>query len=130
MRAFFLSLMVLAGAVSMSGCILLAAGAAGVGTAKWLSDKVSEEVDRPMANVAMAAKDALQGMRLKVYKETNAAEVTQLLAKYTDGRQVWVDVHQLSANNSRVDVRVGWASGTADARDILKKIVSKAKGWF
>ena len=130
LKRFFLGIVCVLFSLNICGCIFLAAGAAGAGTAKWLSEKVGEEIDAPKDKVAQAAKDAMKGMKLDVYKETKAPEVTQLLAKYSDGRQVWVDVRIVAANNSRVEVRVGWMNGEADARQILTQIVKKAKGWF
>ena len=114
----------------LNGCIFLAAGAAGAGTAAWLSEKVTQEVKNPRNEVVKAAKDALKGMKINVYKESKSTEVTQILAKNTDGKQVWVDIRPIDANNTRIDVRVGYLNGEADSRKILEEIVKKAQGWF
>ena len=116
--------------LNLGGCIFLAAGAAGVGTAKWLSDKVTQEVDKPAADVAQATKETLKDLKMSMDKETLAKDVTQILGRYSDGRQIWVDIRSLGKNNTQVDVRVGWISGEADARKVLEQIVKKAKGWF
>ena len=116
--------------LSCAGCIFLAAGAAGVGTAKWLSDKVTQEVNVPSAKVVKSVKAALEDMKANVYKETSAPEVTQILAKDVSGRQIWVDVKPIDANSTRVDVRVGYADGQKDAAKILENIVNKAKSWI
>ena len=108
-----------------SGCIFLAAGAAGVSTAKWYSDKVSQEVNSPLARSVQVTKNALTAMDIKVYKETSAHEVTQLRAKTTDNKGVWVDVRPLEANKSRVEVRVDWLNGEGDARRILEEIMRR-----
>ena len=118
------------GVLSCAGCISLAAGAAGVGTAKWLSDKVTQEVNVPSAKVVKSAKDALTDMKAKAYKETSAPDVTQILAKDVSGRQIWVDVRPIDTNNTRVDVRVGYANGEKDAQKILESIINKAKSWL
>ncbi len=116
--------------LSLNGCIFLAAGAAGAGTAKWLSEKVTQEVSVPRDKVVSAAKDALKSMKITPYKESKSTEVTQILAKNTDGKQIWVDIHPIDANNTRVDVRVGYLNGEADSRKILEEIVKRAKGWL
>ena len=116
--------------LGLNGCIFLAAGAAGAGTAKWLSEKVTQEVKSPRDKVVSAAKDALKGMKINVYKESKSTEVTQILAKNTDGKQVWVDIRPIDAKNTRVDVRVGYLNGEADARKILEQIVKAAQGLF
>lgn len=130
MNNILMTLVMAAAVLNFSGCIFLAAGAAGATTAKWLSDKVTDEVDRPRADVVQAARNALEAQNMNVYKETASTSVTQILAKDTAGRQVWVDVHAIGNNSSRIDVRVGWLNGEEDARRVLKAIVDKAKGWF
>lgn len=116
--------------INTTGCIFLAAGAAGVGTAKWLSDKVSAEVERPMAKTVQATKDTFKELKMNLDKESSTKHVVQLLGKYSDGRQVWVDVRPINSNRSKVEVRVGWVSGEADASAILKRIVEKAESWI
>ncbi len=116
--------------LNFSGCILLAAGAAGAGTAKWLSDKVTQEVDVGSDRVSAAAKDALKDMDIKVYKETSLPEVVQVLGTDKQQRKVWVDIHPIDAKNTRIDVRVGYINGEDDSRKILDAIVKKSKLWF
>jgi hypothetical protein len=117
-------------ALSFTGCIFLAAGAAGVGTAKWLSDKVTQQVSAPREKVIKSARSALTDMKANVYKETAAPEVAQILAKDSLGRQIWVDVRPLADNLTRIDVRVGYADGQQDAAKILQRIVDKSKSWI
>ena len=106
------------------------AGAAGAGTAKWMSDKVTADVDRTTDKVAAAAKNVFKDLKLTLTKEANVPEVTQLQARYADGRRVWVDIRPISGTSSRVDVRVGWMDGSNDARDIRDKIVARAQSWI
>ena len=116
--------------LSCAGCIFLAAGAAGVGTAKWLSDKVTQEVNVPSAKVVKFAKAALEDVGANVYKESSSSDVTQILAKDAHGKQIWVDVKPIDADHTRVDVRVGYSDGQKDASKILENIVNKAKSWL
>ncbi len=116
--------------LGLNGCIFLAAGAAGAGTAVWLSEKVTQEVNVPRDRVVGSAKNALKNMKMNIYKESKSTEVTQILVKNSDGRQVWVDIRPIDAKNTRVDVRVGYLNGEADARKILEQIVKTAQGLF
>lgn len=125
-----LIVLLLASTLQWSGCIFLAAGAAGAGTAKWLSDKVSQVVNVPLHKTIKSAKAALADVNIDVYKETEAPDVTQLLAKDPAGRQVWVDLRPIDENNTRVEVRVGYMNGTPDATKLLNAIVHKAQTWF
>jgi hypothetical protein len=116
--------------VNFSGCIFLAAGAAGAGTAKWLSEKVTQEIDSPREKVVKAAKDTLKSMKINIYKIAQDNNVTQLQAKNQEGKQVWIDIRPIASGLTKVDVRVGYLDGDADARKILEKIAQKAKSWL
>ncbi len=107
----------------LSGCALLVAGAAGgAGTAVWLSGKLVEEENAPLDRSYDAAKRALASCNYPIDKDTKKADVAQLIAKHTDGRMIWVDIHRLSDARSRVDVRVGARSDQEAARALLDRI--------
>lgn len=124
--AVFFSMLV----IGTSGCIFLAAGAAGVGTAKWMSDKVTADSTKPVEKVTSAAKEVFKDLNLKLTKEAGTPEVTQLQGIYSDGRKVWVDIRPLTNGTSKVDVRVGWMNGANDARALRDKIIQKADSWI
>jgi hypothetical protein len=121
-----------ASVVNFSGCIFLVAGAAGAGTAKWLSDKVTQEVNSPVEKVTKATRAVLKDMDMEITKETQAPDVTQILAKNLKGDQIWVDLRPVSTNpnNTQIGVRVGYLNGEKDARKILENIVDKANAWL
>ena len=106
----------------ISGCIPLLAGAAGgAGTAVWLSGKLTQEFPKTYDQTVNAAKEGLEDMNLDIDKETNDLTVTQLRSTYTDGKEVWVDIHKVTEESSRVDVRVGMSDKVA-ATKILQSI--------
>jgi len=106
------------------GCIALLAGAAGgVGTANWLSGKLSQEVNGSFEKSVKAAKSALNSLKLEVTKETLKDNVAQVMGNYTDGRTIWIDIHRVSEKTSRVEVRVGATGDKEAARKILDKII-------
>ena len=115
---------------NFSGCIFLAAGAAGVGTAKWLSDKVTQVVSSPLDKVTKSTRAALKDMQIEIYKETQAPDVTQILAKDSNGKQVWVDLRPVDSKNTQIAVRVGYLGGEKDAGKILERIVNKVNSWL
>lgn len=110
---------------SASGCVAVVAGTAGgAGTAVWLAGKLSQDVDASRDKVAGATRSALKSLKMTVTKETRADDVTQIRTKYTDGREVWIDIRPATSSSSKVDVRVG-AVGDKEAADrILKKILA------
>ncbi|MBP7216913.1 MAG: DUF3568 family protein [Candidatus Omnitrophica bacterium] len=110
--------------VNAYGCIAILAGAAGgAGTAAWLSGKLTQEVQAPYERTIAAAKKALTSLKLDLIKETREDAVTQLKSKYTDGKEVWIDVRRITGASSKIEVRVGVMSDREAADVILKRIL-------
>jgi len=110
--------------LNIYGCFALFAGAAAsAGTAVWLSDKLAQEFHAPYDRTINAAKTALVSLKLEVTKETRAGNVTQIRSKYTDGKDIWIDINKITENSTKVSVRVGAVSPDKEASDkILKRI--------
>ena len=109
--------------LNVSGCWLLVAGAAGgAGTALWLSGKLSDEVNASREATVKATETALASLNMSVTKKTAATDVTQIISKYVDGREVWVDIRPLSAKVTKIEVRVGATGDKAACTKILEKI--------
>ena len=110
--------------LSIYGCLaLVAGGAAGGGTAVWLSEKLTQEVNAPFDRTVKAVKSALASLNLTVTKETVEPAIAQIMSKYSDGRTIWIDVHRITDSSSKVEVRVGVVSSDKQAAEkILKEI--------
>ena len=111
--------------INIYGCLALLAGAAGgAGTAAWLSEKLSQEVNVPFEQTIKATKSALKSLRLAVTKETVEQNVAQIMSKYTDGKTIWIDVRRVTESSSEIQLRVGAVKGDKEAADkILKRIL-------
>ncbi len=112
--------------MSLSGCFLFVAGVAGgAGTAYWLSGKLTQEFHGSYQQTIDAARKALTSMNMPINKETQETMVTQYRSTYSDGREVWIDIHRISDASTKVEVRVGAInSDKAAAGVLLKKIES------
>ena len=109
---------------TLSGCVALLAGAAGgAGTATWLSGKLVQQVDAPFEKTISASREALRSMNLGISKETRNQSVAQIMSNYTDGKTIWIDIHNVSSSSSRIEVRVGAISDRQAAQKILNKIL-------
>jgi hypothetical protein len=133
-KKFTLSLALIFCAVNLNGCVFLlipiAIGVAGgvgigIGTAKWMSDKLVEQVPHPFDKTVQGALDGLKGMKIDIIKETDTDTLTQISCKYSDGRTVWINVAKVSAKVTRIEVRVGVWGGQKEARIILDGILAK-----
>jgi len=110
--------------LNICGCFLIIAGTAGgSGTAIWLSGKLSEDVNATYDRSVTAASKALKSLKLPINKESREAEITQFRSKYTDGKEIWIDVRKVTETMSKVEVRVGAVQPNKEAAEkILKKI--------
>ena len=108
----------------LCGCVALVAGAAGgIGTATWLSGKLSQEVNASFSRSLEGTKSALNSLHLKVTKETVKEDVAQILSNYSDGRMIWIDIHHVSDTISRVEIRVGAGGDKAAAHRNMDAIL-------
>lgn len=122
-RNFLYVIIGLALVVNLCGCAVLLAGAAGgAGTAFWLSGKLSSEMSASYERTTEATKKALASLKMKVDKETKSDEITQIRSEYTDGREVWIDIHPLTEKTSKIEVRVGVKGDKSASSKILEKI--------
>ena len=103
---------------------LLAGALGGAGTAVWLSDKLVQDVDASFERSLKATKKALKKLQLDVVKETQKDDVAQFISQYHDGKKVWIDIHKVSVNSSKIEVRVGMTGDEEAAREILDKILA------
>lgn len=109
--------------LNLTGCILLAGAAGGAGTAVWLSGKLTQEFNVSYDRAINGTRDALRSLKLDIEKESKQEEITQFRGKYTDSREMWVDVRKISANSVKIEVRVGAVSADKEAAaKILKRI--------
>ena len=112
--------------LNLCGCFALFAGVAGgAGTAVWLSGKLTQEFHASYQATIDATKSALKSLNLPVVKETHDENITQIKGSYSDGREIWIDIHRVTDHSTKVEVRVGGVSSDKEAASIvLKKIQS------
>jgi hypothetical protein len=132
-RKFTLSLALVFCAVNLNGCVFLLIPAAigvaggigiGIGTAKWMSDKLVEQVPHPYDKTIEGAEDGLKDLKIDIIKEDKTDKLTQISCKYPDGRTVWINVLPASDKVTRIEVRVGVWGGQKEARIILDGILA------
>jgi hypothetical protein len=109
--------------ISLYGCVALVAGAAGgVGTATWLSGKLTQEVNANLQRSLKATRSAFESLSLDITKETVKDDVAQIIGKYTNGKTVWVDLRPVTASSTKIEIRVGAVADTEAASKILDRV--------
>ena len=110
---------------NLCGCFALFAGAGGAGTAVWLSGKLTQQFNASYDRTIKAAEKALKSLKLDITKESKEAKITQIKSKYTDGKDIWIDIRKVTDDSTRVDVRVGAVHPAEPAaKNILDRIQS------
>lgn len=123
MKAILVLLIIGIVLINAYGCVAILAGTAGgVGTGVWLSGKLTQEVNAPYARTIDATKSALKSLNLKITKETKSENVTQIKGKYTDDREIWIDIRPIAKLSTKIDVRVGALGDKEASAKILKRI--------
>ena len=120
MLLMFSGMMVL----NLCGCFALFVGVAGgAGTAVWLSGKLTQEFHSSYGTTIDATKSGLETLNLPIIKETKDENITQIKATYSDGREMWIDIHRVSEHSTKVEIRVGGINpDKKSASLVLKKI--------
>ncbi|MFA5199647.1 MAG: DUF3568 family protein [Candidatus Omnitrophota bacterium] len=110
--------------MNTAGCVaLLAGGAAGAGTAVWLSGKLTQQFNVSYEQTVKASEKALNSLHLVINKITREDMVTQLKSESRDGKEIWVDIRKISDYSAKVEVRVGGISPDKQAAaEILERI--------
>ena len=126
LRKMMLLLFIAFFSANMVGCFaVIAGGAAGGGTAMWLSNKLTQEVNASFDRTIQASERALKSLGLAIASEKKETNVAQLKSNYTDGKEIWIDIRRVSEGSSKVEVRVGAVKPDKEAAEkILKTIQS------
>jgi len=86
---------------------------------------VRQEVNGSVYQSVAVVKDVLREMDLPLTGENRRRSGVEICSKY-QSHQVWIEVRDLSAETSRIDVRVKCHTGAKDdAREILGIIIKR-----
>lgn len=120
LAVFMISVLLLA---NVYGCAtILIAGATGVGTAVWLSGKLSETLNASLDDTVKATKAALKSLDMPIVKDTQKAAVAQIISRYSDGTTVWIDMRPVTKSTTKMEIRVGVRGDKAASSEILDAI--------
>jgi hypothetical protein len=93
---------------SMYGCAAaIVGGAAGAGTAAWLSNKMTQTFNASYDQTVTASEKALSTFPLPIKSEKKDPNVTQIRSETTNAEEVWIDIRRVTDTATQVEVRVG-----------------------
>jgi len=118
-----LGALVLAAAVALhSGCLAVAAGAAGAGTVAYVRGELAASFDQNFARTERAANRAIEDLKFAKISEKQDALVAMIVARTAEDKKIEIKVSSVSAAQAKVQIRVGVFGDEALSQRILEKI--------
>jgi uncharacterized protein DUF3568 len=110
-------------ALSWSGCLSLAVGAAGgAAGAVYVMGKLKDEQSYEMPVVHKATIAALEELQLKVLEDKVDKLSAHVESEFADGEHVWIDLESLSDSRTGLTIRVGVTGNEVRARKIYDEV--------
>ncbi len=105
---------------ALSGCVPLMVGAAaGAGAAAWINGDLEVNFDAPVSTVHSAAIRGLRKLELPITSEDKDKHHARIRSKYSDGKDVTIDITAITERTSKVKIRVGVFGDQARSEAIL-----------
>lgn len=112
-------------ALPLSGCVVLALGAAATaaaGGAVYVKGQLKETVDGTVVEVHRAARTALNETGVRITTDLQDDFTAQLEGTMADGTRVWIDIERVTASTTRLSIRVGYMGDQARSSELLERI--------
>lgn len=107
-----------------SGCIVVAAGAAGAGTVAYIRGELNASVGHPLDAVDRAANRAAEQLRFAKINESADAFVRVITLRTAEDKKIEVKLTRTSDSLTQVRIRVGVFGDEPLSRALLEKIQS------
>jgi hypothetical protein len=99
-----LGALVLAAALALhSGCLAVAAGAAGAGTVAYVRGELAANLDQNFDQTVRAANRAVEDLRFAKISEKQDALVAVIIARNAEDKKIEIRISTVSAVQARVD---------------------------
>ena len=105
-----------------SGCLIVAAGAAGAGTVAYIRGGLEASLEGRYDSVVAAANEAVADLQFARISENKDALTALIVARTADDKKIDITVTKVSANLSRVEIRVGVFGDELVSVSILDRI--------
>ena len=117
----FLSVLIL----SASGCIPLVIGAAaGVGGYAWMQGELAQDLSAATERVHRASSKAMRDLKIAVYEDTGDRISARIVAKFTDGTDVNIQINAKTEYQSVIKIRVG-VLGDKEKSELILNAIKK-----
>jgi hypothetical protein len=115
----------LAGMVILqSGCLVIAAGAAGAGTVAYIRGELDATLGNKYDAVVQATNGAITQLQFVKVGDKKDALSAELTARTAEDKKVQITIKTVADNLTKVEIRVGFWGDETMSRTILDKIKS------
>ena len=91
-----------------SGCVALAAGAAGgAAGVTYAKGKLTDRIDAPLAQVHAATVMAIEGQGLPIHNEELHGASAKVRSVTADDKRIWINIESITPDASKITIRVG-----------------------
>lgn len=118
-----LAALALAASVALhSGCLAVAAGAAGAGTVAFVRGELAASLDQNFDRSVRATERAIADLKFAKISEKQDALVAVIVARTAEDKKIEIKVSSVSTAQAKVQIRVGVFGDEALSQRILEKI--------
>ena len=116
-------------AMELAGCVaLLVGGAAGAGSVVYVKGQLKEDMSTSVPAVHNASISALKGLNLPIIEDNHDKLSANIKSKFADGHDVWIEIESVTAESSKITIRVGILGDENKSRQILDGIHKHVSG--
>ena len=124
---FVLSFMLFA--LQLTGCAaLLVGGAAGAGSVVYVKGQLKEDMAASVPVVHDASISALKELNLPIIEDAHDKLSAKITSRFADGNDVWIEIESVTAESSKITIRVGVMGDEQKSRQILDVIHKHLSG--
>lgn len=111
--------------INLYGCAPILVGAAGGAgaTAAWQNRKLTRVESVTLEEAKEASLAALEELKLPVNRKSIEKDYIQIKSKYNKEKTIWIDLHHVSDEATKIEVRVGMLGDENASSDILNQIL-------
>ena len=123
LKVFLMLLSFLLFAMELAGCVaLLVGGAAGAGSVVYVKGQLKEDMSASVPAVHNASISALKDLNLPIIEDNHDKLSAKIKSKFADGQDVWIEIESVTAESSKITIRVGILGDERRSRQILDGI--------
>lgn len=109
------------------GCLIAAAGAAGVGAAVYAGGALKESMAGTPDKVATATEKAFTSMKLSMVSKEASKLDGKVIGRTASDKKISVDIKLEGENISKVSIRVGFWGSETESRQLMDEIKKNLK---